>query len=223
MKQEIQKKRCILAIGIDFLIVFYGILGSVIEIYENGFIMLSYYTVLSNIFISMACMLDIVYQIRELKGKTNFSWIKHIKYFATCCMTITFMVVFFILAPAGGIQEYIRSFFEGPLKYQHTLCPVLSVVSFFVIDTYQNDLGKKEVFASLTPTILYAVVSTSLNIAKVMYGPYPFLYVYEQPLGLSLFYVVLIIGIAYFIGWALWKISWQIKKSWSGVGEKNYI
>lgn len=224
MEQEIQKKRCILGMGIDFLIAFYGILGSFIEIYENGFIMLSYYTVLSNIFISIVCLLDIVYQVRELKEKRNFSWIKKIKYFGTCCMTITFMVVFFVLAPMGGLPEYIRIFFEGPLKYQHTLCPILAVVSFFVIDIYQNDLGKNTVVASLTPTILYAVVSISLNIAKVMYGPYPFLRVYEQPLWMSLFYVVLIIGMAYFIGWVLWKISWQMKKSQSEVGEKinNY-
>lgn len=132
-------------------------------------------------------------------------------------MTITFMVVFFVLAPAGGIEEYIQIFFEGPLKYQHTLCPILAVLSFLVIDTYQNGLKKNMVVASLTPTILYAVISTSLNIAKVMHGPYPFLYVYEQPVWMSVIYVFLIIGMAYLIGVGLWKISWLIKGKQNGV------
>ncbi|MBQ4529633.1 MAG: hypothetical protein IJA36_03320 [Lachnospiraceae bacterium] len=212
MEKEIQKNRCIRGIGIDIIIIFFGILGSYIEIYENGLIMLTYYTVESNLFISLGCMLDLIYQIRELQGKRNYTWIKNIKYFGTCCMTITFMVVFFILAPSGGIPEYIRMFFEGPLKYQHTLCPILAVMSFFMVDTYQHDLKKNMAAISLTPTIIYAIISTSLNIAKVMHGPYSFLYVYEQPIWMSVMYVFLIMGIAYLIGWGLWKISRVIKE-----------
>ncbi len=212
MKLEAQKKRSILGIIIDVVIIIFGIWGSYAEVYENGIVMLSYYTVESNLFISMACLLDLVYQVRILNQKEKLSWIKNMKYFATCCMTITFMVVFFILAPSGGIPEYIRIFFEGPLKYQHTLCPILAVFSFFVVDTYQNDLKKNMILVSLTPTILYAIVTTSLNIAKIMYGPYPFLHVYEQSIGMSVFYVILIIGIAYLIGWFLWKISSLVRK-----------
>ena len=212
MKLEAQKKRNILGIIIDVVIIIFGIWGSYVEIYENGMIMLSYYTVESNLFISLACILDMIYQIRVFKQKEGQAWIKDVKYLATCCMTITFMVVLFVLAPAGGIPEYIRMFFEGPLKYQHTLCPILAVFSFFVIDTYQNDLKKKRILLSLTPTVLYAVVSTSLNIAKVMYGPYMFLHVYEQSIGMSVFYVALILGMAYVIGYFLWKISSLIRK-----------
>lgn len=212
MKLEDWKKRSILGVLIDIVIVIFGIWGSYVEIYENGMIMLSYYTVESNLFISLACLLDLGYQAGVLKQKEQASWIKSVKYLATCCMTITFMVVFFILAPAGGMKEYIRIFFEGPLKYQHTLCPILAAFSFFVVDAYQNDLKKRMVLCSLIPTILYAIVSTSLNIAKIMYGPYPFLHVYEQSVGQSVCYVVLIIFIAYIIGWFLWKINNLIKK-----------
>lgn len=212
MKLEAQKKRSMLGIIIDIVIIIFGIWGSYVEIYENGMIMLSYYTVESNLFISLACMLDLVYQISVFKQKERSPWIKDMKYLATCCMTITFMVVLFILAPAGGIPEYIRMFFEGPLKYQHTLCPILAVFSFFVVDAYQNDLKKNKILLSLTPTVLYAVISTSLNIAKIMYGPYAFLHVYEQSIGMSVFYVVLILGIAYAIGFFLWKISSLIRK-----------
>lgn len=211
MRLEEQKKRNMLGIIIDIIIVIFGVWGTCAEIYEHGIIMLSYYTVESNIFISLACLLDLVYQIRIFKQGEPLPWIKNIKYLATCCMTITFMVVMFILAPAGGIPEYIRMFFEGPLKYQHTLCPILAVFSFFVVDAYQNDLKKHVVLASMTPTILYGIVTISLNIAKVMYGPYAFLHVYEQSIAMSVIYGVVIFGIAYVIGYFLWKVSSLIR------------
>lgn len=81
-----------------------------------------------------------------------------------------------------------------------------------MVDTYQHDLKKNMAAVSLTPTIIYAIISTSLNIAKMMHGPYSFLYVYEQPIWMSVMYVFLIIGIAYLIGWGLWKISRVIKE-----------
>ena len=49
MNLEAQKKRCILGIIIDVIIIIFGIWGSYVEIYENGIIMLSYYTVESNL------------------------------------------------------------------------------------------------------------------------------------------------------------------------------
>lgn len=68
------------------------------------------------------------------------------------------------------------------------------------------------VYVALIPTIIYAVITTSLNIAKVMYGPYPFLYVYEQSVGMSVFWCILIISIEYAIVWLLWKTNQILKE-----------
>lgn len=207
MEQKVQRKRCVAAIVIDVVIIILGILGTYIEIYENGLGMLGYYTVDSNILMVGCCFLDIIYQVRELQGQKNLIWIKDIKYTGVCCMTITFCIVFFVLAPMGGLEGYLRIFFEGALKYQHFLCPILAVVSFLFIDRFQITLKRGMVYVALIPTIIYAVITTSLNIARVMHGPYPFLYVYEQSVGMSVFWCVLIIGIEYLIVWLLWKIN----------------
>lgn len=200
------------AIVLDILIIVFGILGTYIEIYENGLGMLGYYTVDSNILMVLCCLLDIIYQVRELQGQKNFIWIKDIKYIGVCCMTITFCIVLFVLAPMGGVVGYLRIFFEGALKYQHFLCPTLTMASFWFIDRFQITLKRSMVYVALIPTIIYAAITTSLNIARVMYGPYPFLYVYEQSVFMSVFWFVLIIGIEYLIVWLLWKINQTLNK-----------
>ncbi len=212
MEQKVQKKQCITAIVLDLLIIVFGILGTYIELYENGPGMLGYYTVDSNIFMAACCFLDIIYQIRELQGQKNYVWVKEVKYTGVCCMTITFCIVFFVLAPMGGLEGYQRIFFEGALKYQHFLCPILSVASYLFIDRFQVILKRSMVYVALIPTIIYAVITVSLNIARIMYGPYPFLYVYEQSVGMSFFGGVLILGIEYLIVWLLWKINQTVKK-----------
>lgn len=212
MEQKVQKKQCMIAIVLDLFIIIFGILGTYIEIYENGLGMLGYYTVDSNILMVVCCFLDIIYQVGALQGQQNLIWIKNIKYTGVCCMTITFCIVFFVLAPMGGLEGYFRIFFAGALKYQHFLCPILTIASFLFIDRFQAALKRSMVYVALIPTIIYAVITTSLNIAKVMYGPYPFLYVYEQSVGMSVFWCVLIISIEYAIVWLLWKANEVVKE-----------
>lgn len=205
-----QKKLCILGCILDVLIVIFGCLGSYIEIHENTIVMLSYYTTDSNILMAAACMLDIYYQIRAGKGETAPKWIKKVKFFGVCCMSITFLVVFFVLAPQGGIVGYYRSFFEGALKYQHFLCPLLAVLSFFLVDSRQEAVGKTTAKLALIPTVCYAIAATVGNIIKVMHGPYPFLYVYEQPIYMSILWAVIVLGMAYVISWGLRKINIKV-------------
>ncbi len=202
-----QKKLCILGCILDVLIVIFGCLGTYIEIHENTIVMLTYYTIDSNILMAAACMLDIYYQVRAGKGETVPKWIKKVKFLGVCCMSITFLVVFCVLAPQGGIVGYCRSFFEGALKYQHFLCPLLAIVGFFVVDSKQEAVDKTTAKLSLIPTVCYAIATTTGNIIKVMHGPYPFLYVYEQPIYMSVLWAIIILGMAYGISWGLQKIN----------------
>ena len=191
----------------DVLIIIFGCLGTYIEISENTFAMLTYYTTDSNILMVIACALDLYYQIRAGMGNIGAKWVKTVKYMGVCCMTVTFLVVFCVLAPMGGIEGYCRSFFEGALKYQHFLCPVLAVAGFFMVDVKQEQLSSSVVKLAVFPTVCYAVLSTIGNLAKILYGPYPFLYVYEQPIYMSVLWCIIILGLAYGIAWGLWRIS----------------
>lgn len=57
----------------------------------------------------------------------------------------------------------------------------------------------KDTVIAFLPTLIYAVVMVILNIAKAVHGPYPFLYVYEQPIYMSVVWGIVIPGIAWII------------------------
>ncbi len=205
-----QRKQYRIGVILDVLLVMLGCLGSYIEIHDNTVAMLTYYTTDSNILMAAACMLDIYYQIKVQQGKAAPKWIKKVKFCGVCCMTITFLVVFCVLAPQGGVIGYYRIFFEGALKYQHFLCPLLALLTFFAVDSKQEMIDKTTVTFALIPTACYAVAATIGNIIKVMHGPYPFLYVYEQPVYMSVLWAIVILGMAYVISWGLWKINHKV-------------
>ena len=50
------------------------------------------------------------------------------------------------------------------------------------------------VWLALIPTIFYAILAITLNIAKVWEGPYPFLLVYRNPLWQTIAYSIVILG-----------------------------
>jgi hypothetical protein len=57
------------------------------------------------------------------------------------------------------------------------------------------------------PTLFYGVTAIALNIARVMHGPYPFFYVYEQPAWASVLWVIGILFCSWLIAWGVWKLS----------------
>lgn len=201
------KGQCYLAIGLDMLIVIFGMIGTIWEIYANGWGMLGYYTVDSNIFIDICCLLDIIDQLRILKQKEISVWMKNIKYIASCCMMVTFLVVIFILAPMGGWSGLIKILFGGALLYHHFLCPILTIVSFLCVDSKQCSIDRNMVRIAIIPTTIYAAIIIMLNVAKIIYGPYPFLYVYEQPIIMSVLWCILILSLAYVIALGLWQLN----------------
>jgi len=67
-----------------------------------------------------------------------------------------------------------------------------------------SSIEKKQVFLSILPTGLYAVPVLILNIAKIMYGPYPFLYVYEQPIWMTCIWIIVILAMAALLSFLLY-------------------
>lgn len=200
---------------LDIVIIVFAMLGSIWEIAENGFDLLEYYTTDSNIFIAIACLLDLIYLKSNEEKRKQLGWIKQIKFMATCAMGLTFFVVIFVLAPMGGAMALVRSLTEGALLYQHTLCPLLSFFVYFRLDCKQYRFGKETRFIGPASAILYAIITTTLNVKKVMYGPYPFLHVYEQPVLVSVGWFMVILSLAALISWVLWNANvnmWEKKE-----------
>lgn len=170
--------------------------------------MLRFYTQDSNLLALAACLICVVGQGIALKKKRYEMplWIQTIKYIATCCLTLTLLVVLFVLIPMSGMQSFTMMMFHGSMLYHHFLCPVLAILSFLLLERTPK-MQKKHTFYAMIPTGIYAVVTIILNILKVEEGPYSFLRVYEQPVYISIIWCVVILGGAYFFAWGIRKLQ----------------
>ncbi len=155
---------------------------------NNHTLSLEYYTMDSNLLTLLSSFLFIIFY----KKKSEF--VKDFRFITTCCLTVTFLVVLLILAPMLNFN-YKGLLLENELLFLHTICPLLSIMSyvFFEEKSNKNYLG-------IAFTILYSLILIPLNILGLMSGPYPFLKVREQSIGMSLIWGIIIIGGSYLIG-----------------------
>ncbi len=156
---------------------------------------LQYFTIDSNLFSMFTSLIFVIAIFREIRLKSLSkipTWVHVLRYTATVCMALTFVVVFVILLPMDlqsghgfGIILRMDQFFH------HMLCPIFMMVSFIFFEG--GSIFKPSIIAiSMTPMMIYATVTMVLNIERVMVGPYPFLYVYQQPPMISVLWCVLI-------------------------------
>ena len=91
-----------------------------------------YYTTISNVFAGIFCFLLALYQIIYYKTSKEIPYFIIIfKYISACMLSVTFLVVLFVLIPASGdVNEMIRLLFSPKLLFHHTLCPILCIISF---------------------------------------------------------------------------------------------
>lgn len=167
-----------------------------------------YYTTISNVFAGISCFLLALYQIINYKtGKEIPYFIIIFKYISACMLSVTFLVVLFVLIPASGdINEMIRLLFSPKLLFHHTLCPVLCIISFVFFEN-EYKIGKKFIFYSLIPTLLYAIIFIFLNAFNIVSGPYFFLKVNNQPIYMSIIWFIVIMSGAYGISTLLWFLN----------------
>lgn len=194
------KKR--ISILLNILIVLLEIIGFVITYVINKKISIEFYTEDSNI---LALITSSIFVIYMLNKKEIPRWLKLLKYATTICLSVTFIVVIFILAPMYNFN-YPYLLFHNSLLYQHLLCPILSIITFIYFDNL-GDFSIKDNFTSLSLTLLYAIILIILNILKLVIGPYPFLMVYEQSILISIIWFIIIFTLAYLIGYMLRVIS----------------
>lgn len=159
---------------------------------------LQYYTQLSNIFSMMAALTVAFFTARDLIKNTDASpkWVRTVKFSSACCLAETFLVTMFVLSPMGMMGGFVPLMFQGPNLFHHTLCPIVSLISVCVIEK-GDKINFRHCVYSMIPTLIYGVVAVSLNLLRIWHGPYPFLYVYEQPLYMSLIWTVVVLGGAF--------------------------
>jgi len=200
-----ERTRQMLSLAVNIAVVVMELIGMSMEFKRNGFSMIQYYTVDSNILALLGCALCAGFAAVNLfRGQTGLPrWVKTAKYMAACCLAVTFVVVMLILAPQEGPDGFRLMMLSDSMLYHHLLCPVLVILSYLLLEK-EPRLGRPAMMIALVPTLVYAVAAIGLNLAKVLVGPYPFLHVYEQPVFMSVVWFALILGGAYLLAWLLW-------------------
>ena len=96
----------------------------------------TFYTENSTVFAFFVCLLVAVCQVICLfTGQQLPRWVKTLKYIATCCLTMTFLTVVFVLGPycadQGGVVFLLT---ESSMLYHHLLNPLCAFVSFVLLE-----------------------------------------------------------------------------------------
>lgn len=200
------RTRKLISLIVNVLLVIMEFIGLVlmVELYKSynlhPFGWYKYYTQLSNIFSMFAALSVAVFTARDLIKNTDSipNILRLLKFSSACCLTETLLVTMFVLAPMGMMGGFVPIMFEGPNLYHHFLCPLVSVLSLCILERGEK-ITLRHCALSMVPTLAYGVVAVILNLMKVWHGPYPFLYVYEQPVYMSIIWAVVILGGAFAI------------------------
>ena len=168
--------------------------GLVFSAGKNGWLgQFIYYTQCSNLFLMAVSAVYLACLLR----KSVPVWVQRLRYIAACLTTVTFAVTVCVLIPWYGHPEYFLLEKNG--LFQHLLCPLLAVAGL----PFLEKRSRRDCRWAVVPTLVYGIVFFGLNILRVVVGPYPFLYVYEQPWYMSAAWFAVILAAAYGIAAAL--------------------
>lgn len=195
-----------LALTANIVIIILELIGTSISLSNEGIRNFRWYTVLSNVFaLAASCCYTAAALFCGLDQLPQ--WVRLLRCGASVCLSVTFLIVVTVLVPMavpGGTAADVL--YKGPQIYHHILCPLISACSFVFLEVPPEGGLRLALYAAI-PTLLYAVVLTILNLARVTHGPYPFLFVYEQPWYASVLWFIMIVGLSAGVGAGLLKLS----------------
>ena len=181
--------------------------------------MFIFYTEDSNILSACICAMVAVGQLVCIfTGRELPHWLHTLKYIATCCLTMTFLTVVFVLGPMyeDGNGWYIM-LFTGSMLYHHFLNPVLAILSLVLFERLPR-LPLGQVWWALVPTILYGLYDLHGNITGAIDGPYPFMRIYDQTIQETLMWFTIIFVTNLLYAFLLWWLGGNGRKSKVGLG-----
>ena len=200
---EKRVKRDKISLVFSIAILIGEIIGQILAAQALGWKLFCYYTQDSNLLLLIATVIWLTCVVRRLRdGVAIPRWVRVLKYTASCTVALTFVVVLAVLAPMQ-VDTLSNLLFSNSMLWCHTVCPLLAIISTLFFDT-TPDLDTADTVIALIPTVIYGLVAILLNILKVWHGPYPFLYVYEQPVWASALWVTLIVGGAWLLSFLLY-------------------
>lgn len=197
------KKKILILLNV--LIVGFEVIGLFLSIKEFSYKLFTYYTQYSNILALISSVMLLCYVSKKEIPK----WVKFLRYVTAHLLTITFLIVSFVLVPMlvfkfGTIG--FKMLTEGSMFYHHVVCPILFICSFIFLEEC-NPITNKDYIYALIPTGIYAVVILIFNLLGVVDGPYPFFRVLYQPFYITVAWLLFISYILYFVAKKLYEYS----------------
>lgn len=147
-----------------------------------------YFTIQSNLWIGAICFVFAILQILGLKNHKNYfkKWLYVLKFMFTTSITLTFMVMTFMLTPVL-IQEG-QGAYLGMISnvFPHYLVPLLAIADYFLFDTgwefKTRDLG----YSAIMP-IYYLIFALSCGAAGVAFSQngdtFPYFFLDHEAMG----------------------------------------
>ena len=118
-----------LIILLNLIAVLAQVYASTICIINRGWLAFQYYTMDSNIFSAITSIL-LIYSLLT-KGSVS-ERIHNFRYYSTCCVTVTFIVVVTILVPIAGWHTLPDRLFRGTDLWLQTVGPLLNIFCFVI-------------------------------------------------------------------------------------------
>ena len=170
---------------LNVLFILLEVAAIITTIISLGKIQIEFYTEDSNIF---ALIVTIIYSYYLFSNKKVPKLVNILRLSSLAMLMITFLTVSLVLVP---IYRMDLSFaYWGPNFFYHLVCPILFFINYTFFSK-KEEFNTKDLFISTTPTIIYGIILIAMNVIVKGYGPYPFLYVYEQPVYLSVLWILI--------------------------------
>ena len=170
---------------LSVLFILLEVAAIITTIISVGKIQIEFYTEDSNIF---ALIVTIIYSYYLFSNKKVPKLVNILRLSSLAMLMITFLTVSLVLVP---IYRMDLSFaYWGPNFFYHLVCPILFFINYTFVSK-KEEFSTKDLFISTTPTIIYGIILMTVNVIVKGYGPYPFLYVYEQPVYLSVLWILI--------------------------------
>ena len=189
-----------IALLLNILIIVLEVIAFSYTIYKEHSIAIEYYTNDSNIIALISSILFIIFY----RSKKEF--VKDLRLLSTILLSLTFLVVLFVLAPMFEFN-YKLFMFTNTFFVYHTLVPIISFISYVFFEE-----GSKRKYIGALFTALYGAVLIPLNLLNLVVGPYPFLEVNKQSLITSIGWGTVILLGSYITGFILYKFNKKANK-----------
>ena len=176
------------------IILLLEIKGLSISIRERKWMVLIFYTQLSNLLTAASALLLLIF------GQPYAVTV--LRFVSTCMLVMTFYVTTCVLIPMGGNPNTLL--WSGNGLYHHVLCPVISTASYILVE---NHAGGGLIWLPAVLTLAYGLVMLYLNWQGEVDGPYPFFRVHKQSAGATVLWMVVLFAVVSGISAGVWLLA----------------